>query len=36
MQVKYITNAQENKNQFNREENIQNFANESDIPFNII
>ena len=36
MQIKYITNAQENKNQFNREENIQNFANESDIPFNII
>ncbi len=36
MQVKYIINAQENKNQFNREENIQNFANESDIPFNII
>ena len=36
MQVKYITNAQENKEQFNREENIQNFANESDIPFNII
>lgn len=36
MQVKYITNAQENKNLFNREENIQNFANESDIPFNII
>ncbi len=36
MQVKYITNAQENKNQFNREENIQNFANESEIPFNII
>lgn len=36
MQVKYIIKAQENKNQFNREENIQNFANESDIPFNII
>ena len=36
MQVKYIINAQKNKNQFNREENIQNFANESDIPFNII
>ena len=36
MQVKYITNVQETKNQFNREENIQNFANESDIPFNII
>ena len=36
MQIKYITNAQENKEQFNREENIQNFANESDIPFNII
>ncbi len=36
MQIKYITNAQETKNQFNREENIQNFANESDIPFNII
>ena len=36
MQIKYITNVQENKNQFNREENIQNFANESDIPFNII
>lgn len=36
MQVKYITNVQETKNQFNREENIQNFANESNIPFNII
>ncbi len=36
MQIKYITNVQETKNQFNREENIENFANESDIPFNII
>lgn len=36
MQIKYITNVEEAKNQFNREENIQNFANESDIPFNII
>lgn len=36
MQIKYITNVQETKNQFNREENIESFANESDIPFNII
>ena len=35
MQIKYLT-PQVTTKQFTKEENIQNFANESDIPFNIV
>ena len=36
MQIKYITQMAEQPNQMSNEENLQHFANESDIPFNII
>ena len=35
MQIKYITQNNE-VNQISQEENLQNLANESDIPFHII
>ncbi len=35
MQIKYIA-PQQTKNTMTQEENLQNFANQSDIPFNII
>ena len=35
MQIKYLT-PQVTTKQFTKEENIQNFANESNIPFNIV
>ena len=36
MQIKYLTQMIEKQHQMTNEENLQNFANESDIPFNII
>ncbi len=36
MQIKYITQMAEQPHQMSNEENLQHFANESDIPFNII
>ncbi len=36
MQIKYITPNEQNTHQMTSEENLQNFANETDIPFNII
>ncbi len=36
MQIKYITQITEQPHQMSNEENLQHFANESDIPFNII
>ena len=35
MQIKYITPEQQNR-AMTSEENLQNFANQSDIPFHII
>ena len=36
MQIKYITPNMQTQRQISNEEKLQNFANESDIPFNII
>ena len=36
MQIKYITSQENKAKNISSEENIQNFANQSDIPFNII
>ena len=36
MQIKYLTQTVGTNQPITKEENLQNFANESDIPFNII